>query len=59
LVNIKLNTLKLVALCISANLKINTSKNVAFSGVSKVSAVSLTKITEISQVDPELAGSRE
>jgi hypothetical protein len=46
-------------LCVCANLKIKTSKNVAFSGVSKVSAVSLTKITEISQVDPELAGSRE
>jgi hypothetical protein len=43
--------------CVS--LKIETSKNAAFSDVSKERALSITKIIEISQVDPELTGSRE
>jgi hypothetical protein len=36
-----------------------TSKNAVFSGVSKERAFSITKITEIFQVDPELAGSKQ
>jgi hypothetical protein len=45
---------------VCVNLKIKkVSKNAAFSDVSKERAVSITNIIEISQVDPELAGSRK
>ena len=52
-----MKTLK--GLCICAHLKIKTSKNVELSDVPEGRALSITRITEISQVDPELTGSSE